>query len=94
MGDYRSIINRQALNVLTKIPDVPDFRLMVGNAEELHSLPILVFADYMPANTSAILPKTSELTYEEVQAQLATGKLSIDDFFTNTFPLGNPTEGV
>lgn len=94
MKGYRNIIDRQALNIVSKSPQIPDNKLMVGNAESLHSLPILVFADYMPSQTSAILPNTADLSYEEVQQQLASGQLTIDDFFANVYPLGNPIERV
>lgn len=94
MPDYRNIINRQALNVLSKSPQIPDNRLMVGVAEDLTPQPIVVFADYMPSNTAALLPKTTDLKYEDIQNMLANGELTIDDFFQNVYPLGNPTERI
>ena len=40
---YRQVIDRFALNQLIKNPDIPDFHLMVGSAEILDSLPLLVY---------------------------------------------------
>ena len=91
---WRKIINQHALNTLSKNPQVADNRLMIGSAEDLTSQPIMIFADYMPASTSALLPNTSDLSYEEVQGMLASGQLTIDDFFQNVYPLGNPVVRV
>lgn len=92
MGNYRNIIDRQALNVVRKNPDIPDYHLMVGQAEQLAPLPILVYQDYMTAEVAKMLPKTADMTAEEVQRKLKTGELTIDDFFQNVYPLGNPIE--
>lgn len=89
---YRNIINAQGLKALRKPVNVPDYHLMVGNAECLSPLPILVYQDYMTAEVANILPKTSNMSSEDIQADLKSGKLSIEDFFQNVYPLGNPIE--
>lgn len=89
MANYRDILNRQGLNILKKPVQIPDSRLMIGHAEDLTPQPIVTYADYMPANVSALLPKTSDLSYEDVQGLLANGQLTIDDFFEGVYPLGD-----
>lgn len=91
---YRKLLNMFGMKTLSKPCMNPDNRLMIGASEDLSSQPIMVFADYMPSNTSALLPKTSDLSYEDVQELLASGQLTIDDFFQNVYPLGNPVERV
>ncbi len=94
MNAYKAILNRQALNQLSKPVDNPEFHLMVGCAEELSSQPIMKFADFMPEQVASVLPNIEGMTYEEVQSNLASGKLTIDDFFQNVYPLGEPIAEV
>lgn len=81
---YRQILNMFGRKSLLKPVHVPDFDLMVGDAENLSSQPIILYEQAMPKQTYNALPNLSEMTYEEVQQDLASGKLSIDDFFLNT----------
>lgn len=85
---YRQMLNHQGLKALVKTPDIPDYHLMIGHAEELSSQPIMIFENVMPKQMVKYLPQMGDMTYEEVQQNLASGKLTIDDFFTNTYPLG------
>lgn len=87
---YRSVVDAIALKTLQKRNDVPDYHLMVGDAEDLSSKPIMIFEEFMPKQTAKYLPNTSEMTYEDVQQNLASGKLTIDDFFANTYSFGDP----
>lgn len=88
---YIGIIRNIALQAIDKPVQVPDYHLMVGTAEDLKSQPIVTYADFMPENVYKRLPNP-EMTYEEVQEKLSAGELTIDDFFQNTYPLGNPLE--
>lgn len=85
---YRQMLNRQGLKALLKTPDIPDYHLMVGDAEDLASKPVMVFENVMPKQVAKYLPQMGDMSYEEVQQNLASGKLTIDDFFNNTYPLG------
>lgn len=84
---YKNILNMQGLKSLAKAPYMPDFHLMVAHAEDLTPQPVVIFKDFMPAQTVAMLP--DGMDYEDVQANLASGKLTIDDFFQNVYPLGD-----
>ena len=85
---YRQMLNRQGLKALSKTPDIPDYHLMVGDAEDLASKPIMIFENVMPKQVAKYLPNMQDMSYEEVQQNLASGKLTIDDFFSNVYPLG------
>ena len=86
---YRNIINAIALRQIKKPVEIPDYHLMVGTAEQLKSQPIVHYVDFMPKSTYDNLPNP-EMTFEEVQQNLASGTLTIDDFFQNVYPLGEP----
>lgn len=87
---YRGTLNNIALGVLSTRLDVPDYHLMVGDAEDLSSKPVMIFADFMPTQLAKNLPKLEGMSYEDIQQNLASGKLTIDDFFTNVYPFGDP----
>lgn len=87
---YRQFLNKQGAKALLKSPDIPDFHLMVGEAEDLSSKPIMIYENVMPKQVAKYLPRMEDMSYEEVQQNLASGKLTIDDFFSNVYPLGEP----
>lgn len=88
---YRQVMEAIALNQLTRPVQVPDYRLMAGTAEELSSQPIVAYIDFMPKSDYNMLPDPN-LSYEDVQDKLASGQLTVDDFFANTYQLGSPLE--
>lgn len=83
-------MNRFGLQSLSAPVHIPDFHLMIGSAEDLSSKPIIIWEDVMPKQVYQALPNVSGMTYEQVQENLASGKLTINDFFQNTYPLGDP----
>lgn len=89
MSNYRTMLNMQGLRALARPCDIPDYHLMIGNAENLESQPVMVFEDFMPKQVAQTLPDVTDMSYEEIQQNLATGKLTIDDFFANVYPLGD-----
>lgn len=94
MDNYKALLNAQALKILNKSVRVPDYHLMVGCAEDLEPQPIVVYQDFMPTQMAQMLPDVDNMSYEEVQANLASGKLTINDFFQNVHPLGEPIAKV
>lgn len=86
--EYRRLLNMQGLRALAVPCQIPDYRLMIGNAEDLSPQPIMVFTDFMPQQVAQALPDVTDMSYEDIQQDLASGKLTIDDFFTNVYPLG------
>lgn len=86
--DYRGCINAQAMQVLAQTVHVPDYHLMVGSAEDLSSQPIVTYVDFMPKDVYKRLPD-NKMTFEQVQENLASGTLTIDDFYQNVYPLGD-----
>lgn len=90
MKQYRDVLNRQGFQSLNAKVQFPNYHLMVGDAEDLTSQPIIIWKDYIPKEQAVMLPDVDEMSYEEIQQNLASGKLTINDFFQNIYPLGEP----
>lgn len=86
--DYYQNLGLHGFKHISKNCEIPDFHLMVGTAENLASQPIVNYVDFMPKTTYNLLPDP-EMSYEQIQENLASGTLTIDDFFANVEPLGD-----
>ena len=87
---YRGIMNRIALQQLATVPDIPDYHLMIGSAEQLASVPVLIYQTVVPPEAKALIPPASR---EEMDTPLNGTTYTTDDFINNTFYLGNPIDG-
>ena len=87
---YRPYVNAHGLSQLIKKPDIPDMRLMVGSAEELEPLPLMIYADLGPRQAPAVMQTYDSLSIEDVQEKIGSTSLTIDDFPGNTLYLGDP----
>lgn len=86
---YRQIIDRFALNQLLKLPNIPDFHLMIGSAEQLDGLPLLVYENAaIPTEIAGNMQITEEKTNEEIAAMIADGQLEVNDLNWNLATLG------
>lgn len=87
---YRQIIDRFALNQLIKLPDIPDFHLMIGSAEELDGLPLLVYENAkVPNEVAGNMAKASKYTNEEIQEMIANNDLEVNDLNWNLALMGS-----
>ena len=91
---YRQILNGFAMKSLSKMPNIPDYRLMVGSAEDLASLPTLVQANYIPSNLLAMQADVSKLSNEEIANGIENGTLEVNDFMANIGSIGVGLGGV
>ena len=91
---YRNIINSIALGVLLKNPDMPDYRLMIGTAEQLDSVPLLISQTKIPTKVAETLEKTQRMTNEELEQSIANNSLEVNDFSSNTAILSGTIGGV
>ncbi|MBZ4496129.1 hypothetical protein K9763_19515 [Clostridioides difficile] len=89
--DYRAIINNFAYNSLNNTPDIPDLHLMVGCAERLDSIPVLLFTDYFsPAvQNKAVVNAIDYTPWEKVNPDLQGEKITMEMFPTESFYLGD-----
>lgn len=89
---YRGMLNAHAKACLPQVPDIPDCNLMVGSAELLAPLPVILYKNAIPPQAIVAAKNLKDLTHEEVVAGMHAGVLSIDDFPSTSYYLGNPVE--
>lgn len=82
--NYRKVINGIAFNVLTKPVEIPDYHLMVGTAEDLSDVPLLVKQTKIPSKVAQNLEKLDTLSNEQIENAIANNSLEINDFNGNT----------
>lgn len=86
---YRQILDGFALNSLTKLPNIPDYHLMVGSAEDLTSQPLLVYKNAnIPTEITKNMATMANLTNEEIAEKIADGSLEVNDINGNIASLG------
>lgn len=94
MANYRKILNAQGLKNLSKLPQIPDYHLMVGSAENLGSLPIIVYEKGIPKEVSVMVQNMSEISDQEMAEKLTAGEISINDMMANTSTIMSGLGGV
>ena len=92
--NYRGIINGIAFNVLTKPVEIPDYHLMVGTAEELSEVPLLIKQTKIPTKVAQNLEKLDTLSNETIENAIANNTLEINDFNGNTAILAGMVGGA
>lgn len=91
---YQNTLNRIALNVLTKPPQIPDYHLMIGSAECLDGLPLLISLTQMvPKMISENMKKVSEMNDTQLQYMLENNLLEINDYSGNNAVLAGMIGG-
>jgi len=92
--EYRKVVNGIALNVLLKNPDMPDFHLMVGNAEHLDGVNLMINQTKIPKKVADSLEKVNTLSNEKIEESVANNMLEINDYSSNNAILGSMIGGV
>lgn len=82
--EYRKVLNSIALNVLLHDADIPDYHLMVGTAEELAPLPLLIPQHKIPKDVASNLSKLNTLSNDQITNAINDNMLEINDFNGNT----------
>ena len=90
MNGYKGVINQFALNALIKKPNIPDFHLMVGSAETLAPLPLLVYASAkIPSQVVDNMNDMKDKTSDEIAEAIANNNLEVNDLNWNLALLGS-----
>ena len=92
--DYWEMLNRHALISLIKSPEIPDYHLMVGSAENLAPTSIGVAQMTVPKEVAKNLSKFEDMTDEEKIKAIADGTLEVNDFNGNIATIGDGLGGV
>lgn len=92
--DYRSIMNRFALIQLAKIPEMPDFTLGIGSAENLAPIPVIIQKQQpVPSVVVENMKKYSAMSNEDIAKMIEENVAEVNDFNDGTGTLGNPFGG-
>ena len=91
---YRQNINRQAYNVINKLPDMPDYHLMIGDAEELNTVPVLIAKTYVPKYAVKTQADISTATDDEIAYMLENNIIEVNDLNANVMSIGEGLGGI
>ena len=87
---YRQVLNGIAMSQLAVSPNIPDFHLMVGSAECLEPLPILVYEHASVPNEVVENMKTvNNMTNEQIEKAIENNQLEVNDMNWNLATLGS-----
>ena len=92
--EYRQTLDRIALAVLNRSPDIPAYHLMVGTAEDLAPLPVLIPHHEVPKEVAQSLTKLNDLDNDTVAKLVDEQSLEINDFNGNTALLAGMIGGA
>lgn len=93
MSYYRDLCSI-ALGVHLKNPDIPDYHLMVGTAECLEEVPLLISQAKVPEGVAKQLHTYDTMSNDDVEQAIADNILEINDFNGNTAILAGLIGGV
>lgn len=86
---YRQNLDRFALQSVHKMPNIPDYHLMVGSAEDLASLPLLVYKNAsVPKEISEHIQTMHDLNSDDIAEAIANNTLEVNDLNGNMVFLG------
>lgn len=88
--NYGAYLNGIALSIKTKVPQIPDYKLMVGSAEDLSSQPVLIYKDVTNPTYNMLTKQLANLPNDAVSEDLIGTIYEPDDFVNETFWLGEP----
>ena len=82
---YKQMFNAHALKSIPKTAIIPDYRLCIGEAERLESIPVLLFTDY---SVPAQKPKFEDVKTQPIEKFGFVGDgeaVTYDDFENDNF---------
>ena len=89
MANNRQRFDKFALNALTKAPNIPDYHLMVGCAEDLTSVPLMVYKNAsVPKEIASNIQSMSKLSNEQIAEAIANNEIEVNDLNAYTSILG------
>lgn len=92
--NYRSICNAFALQKLYKLPEMPDFTLGIGSAENLSPVPVMIQKQHVvPSVVVENMKKYSQLSNEDISRMIEENVIEVNDLNDNTGLLGSPLGG-
>ena len=94
MNGYKQVLNAHALITLHKNPSIPDFHLMVGSAEDLAPLPVLLYKETLVSpEIVKNMTQFDELSNEDIEKAIADNIIEVNDINLNIATLGSALGG-
>lgn len=94
MNPQRIMQNAHALNALLKPAVMPNPALSVAGDDEMSNIPLLIFRDQHLPMPGPVMPSLLTQPYEKTAAKGAGDTVSMSDFETDAFTLGDPYDGI
>ena len=86
---YRKIFNGHGLKALLKAPEMPNPNLAIADDDEMSNVPLTIFKDQHLPMPGPTVESVYNLPYEKTAKKGANDTLSMDNFVTDDFNLGN-----
>ncbi len=77
---YKNLLNTHALKAMPHTAQIPDFRLCIGDAERLDSIPVLLFTDYSAPTQKPKFEDTKTMPIEKFGFVGDGDYIGIDNF--------------
>lgn len=94
MEGLKQVYNAHGVKALLKNPNIPDFHLMVGTAEDLSPQHVLTVVNKVPPEIAKNLKKFENYTDEEIENLIANNQIEVNDLNGDISTIGNPLGGV
>ena len=87
---YRQVIDKFGLQSLVKQPNIPDFHLMVGSAENIQPLPLVIVNTYkIPQQVINNMEELKDVSSDDIANAIANNQLEVNDLNWNLALIGN-----
>lgn len=86
---YRNIFNAHGLKSLLKCPVMPAANLAIAGDDEMSDVPLVIFRDQHLPIPGPTMESVYNLPYEKTAKKGAGDTLSMNDFVTDDFQLGD-----
>ena len=90
---YRGILDNIGYHTRVKRPEIPDYHLMVGTAENLASVPLILYNDFYANIPEPLQKPLEQMKAEDVAQKLDGTTFTVNDFVNNDFFLGDAVGG-
>ena len=91
---YKQTLNRIAYQVLRKQPELPEHYLMIGEAEYLDDVPLVIPQKTISKYIAQNVADMSSISNEQLQAAIQNNMLEINDANGNTAILAGVLGGA
>lgn len=95
MNIYRKALDHIALGVLYKQPNIPDYHLMIGSAERLDGMPLMIYEQTaVPSVLVGSMNELSKKSSTDIELAIQNNSLEVNDMNMAVIMIGNGLGGV